>query len=182
MNCFRVLLLCLAAAVPVVASRPAAAQEDEVLTAARLRGVKYLQSRQKPDGSWQFTSHDVGITALCTVALIENGVDLTESSVQSGYEYVKKRARELKNTYDISLAIVLLQRMGDRRDKPLIKNLAARLMAGQMESGGWHYNCPGAELDVEKVLRDPASGPRPKDGFGDNSCTQFAVLGLWVAS
>lgn len=182
MRVFRLALLFLSGALALGGAQTARAQEDEALTAARLRGVKFLKSRQKSDGSWQFTSHEVGITALCTVALIENGVETTESEVQNGYEYVKKRARDLKNTYDISLAIVLLQRMGDRRDKPLIKNLAARLMAGQMDSGGWHYTCPGAELDVEKVLRDPSNGPRPKEGYGDNSCTQFAVLGLWVAS
>lgn len=164
-----------------VAARAQSA-EDEAITAARQKGVKYLKSCQKKDGSWDFTSHEVGISALCTVALIENGVELTDPAVQSGYEFVKKKARELKNTYDLSLAVVLLQRMGDRRDKPLVRSLAARLIAGQLETGGWTYTCPGAELDAEKVLRDPTSGPKPKEGFGDNSCTQFAVLGLWVAS
>ena len=108
-----------------VAARAQSA-EDEAITAARQKGVKYLKSCQKKDGSWDFTSHEVGITALCTVALIENGVELTDPAVQSGYEYVKKKARELKNTYDLSLAVVLLQRMGDRRDKPLVRSLAVR--------------------------------------------------------
>lgn len=158
----------------------AAAPESEAITNARLRGVKYLKSKQKKDGSWSFGGHDVGITALCTVALIENGVELTEPVIQDGYEFVQKKAKELKNTYDIALTIVLLQRVGDRKDRGTIRNLAARLVAGQLESGGWTYNCPGSEIDVEKTLR--GAGLRLKDGFGDNSCTQFAVLGLWVAS
>jgi hypothetical protein len=164
------------------AAAPAYAQSDEEIAAARARGVKYLKEKQKSDGSWDFSGHDVGITALCTIALIENGVPLNDSSVQRGYEYVKKNSNKLKNTYDLSLVIVLFSRFGDRRDKPLIKSYAARLIAGQMDSGGWHYECPGPEIDAEKILRDPSTGPKPKEGYGDNSCTQFAVLGLWVAS
>ena len=82
-----------------------------------------------------------------------------------------------------SSIFVLLSRFGDRRDKGSIKEFAARLMAGQMDSGGWHYTCPGKKnFDAEKYLKDPSTGPKPKEGYGDNSCTQFAVLGLWVAS
>ncbi|MCY2967220.1 MAG: hypothetical protein NT069_26890, partial [Planctomycetota bacterium] len=182
MRSIRLCLLALCTVVVLIPARPVAAQapDEEMISTARQRGVKYLQSKQKRDGSWDFSGHDVGITALCTIALIENGVDLTHSSVQNGAEFVKKKAKELKNTYDISLTIVMLQRFGDRKDKPLIRNLAARLVAGQLETGGWHYTCPGAEIDVEKVFRD--AGPKPKEGYGDNSCTQFAVLGLWVAS
>jgi hypothetical protein len=161
---------------------PAYGQSDEEIAAARARGVKYLKQKQKGDGSWEFGGHDLGITALCTIALIENGVPLNDTELQKGYEYVKKNTIKLKNTYDLSLAIVLLSRFGDRRDRPLIKALAARLIAGQMDSGGWHYECPVAGIDPEKILRDPSTGPKPKEGYGDNSCTQFAVLGLWVAS
>jgi hypothetical protein len=179
----RLCVLVVATSVAGVAPRcqaQAPTPSEETITAARARGVKHLKSKQKKDGSWEFSGHDVGITALCTIALIENGVELTDSAVQNGYEFVKKKAKDQKNTYDLALIIVMLQRMGDRRDRPLIRTMAARLIAGQLESGGWHYTCPGAELDVEKVMKD--AGPKPKAGFGDNSCTQFAVLGLWVAS
>jgi hypothetical protein len=166
-----------------VAGVPAAlAQTEEEVAAARARGVKFLKAQQKSDGSWAFAGHDVGITALCTIALIENGVPLNDAALQKGYEYVKKNSDSLTNTYDLSLVIVLLARLGDRRDRSQIKGFAARLMAGQMDSGGWHYTCPGQKLDAEKFLRDPTTGPKPKEGYGDNSCTQFAVLGLWVAS
>ena len=116
----RVCTLVVAAAVVMVAF-PCLAQAppptEETITAARARGVKYLKSKQKKDGSWEFSGHEVGITALCTVALIENGVDLTDPVVQNGYEFVKKKAKDQKNTYDLALIIVVLQRMGDRRDQ-----------------------------------------------------------------
>jgi len=173
---------CLVLCLTTSAATPVYGQSDEEITTARLRGMKFLKDNQKADGNWEFGGHDVGITALCTIALIENGTPLNDPVVQKGYDYVRKNVTKLKNTYDLSLVIVLLSRFGDRRDKPQIKALAARLIAGQMDSGGWHYDCPGQELDVEKVLRDPTTGPKPKEGYGDNSCTQFAVLGLWVAS
>ena len=72
------------------AAAPLYAQSDEQIAEARARGVRYLKEKQKGDGSWEFSSHEVGITALCTIALIENGVPLNDSSVQKGYEYVKK--------------------------------------------------------------------------------------------
>jgi hypothetical protein len=155
---------------------------EEQVVKARERGVEFLKQKLRSDGSWDFKDHDVGITALATIALIENGVATTDPAVQRGYEFVKKGTTGLKNTYDLALVTVMLTRMGDRRDRPQIKTLAARLIAGQMDSGGWHYSCPGQELDAEKALREPSSLPKPKEGFGDNSCTQFAVLGLWVAS
>ena len=156
------LILCMG----VAGGSPAFGQTDEQVTAARARGVKFLKQQQKSDGSWAFTGHDVGITALCTIALIENGVALNDPGVQKGYEYVKKNSDSLTTTYDLSLVIVLLSRFGDRRDKGQIKGFAARLIAGQMDSGGWHYTCPGQKLDAEKVLKDPSSGPKPKEGYG----------------
>src|SRR5262245_3741639 len=100
------------------AAAPAYAQSDEESAAARARGVKYLKEKQKSDGSWDFSGHDVGITALCTIALIENGVPLNDSSVQRGYEYVKKNSNKLKNTYALTLVIVFISRFGDRPAKP----------------------------------------------------------------
>jgi hypothetical protein len=155
------------------------AQSESDVLQARQRGVEFLKTKQTKDGNWEFTGHEVGITALCTIALIENGVPLTDPVVQKGYQYIQKNSSAQKSTYDLALSVVLLSRFGDRRDRPRIRSLAARLVAGQLESGGWTYTCPTVESDV---LDDPTRLPKPKEGFGDNSCTQFAVLGLWVAS
>jgi hypothetical protein len=159
--------------------RTCRAQSESEILQARQRGIEFLKSKQTKEGNWEFTGHEVGITALCTIALIENGVPLTDPVVQKGYQYIQKGASAQKNTYDLALSVVLLSRFGDRRDRPRIRSLAARLVAGQLESGGWTYTCPTVESEV---LDDPTRLPKPKEGFGDNSCTQFAVLGLWVAS
>jgi hypothetical protein len=109
---------------------------------------------------------------------LENGAPIYDPAVEKGYRFVRRQAATVKDTYDLALAILLLSRIGDRQDKALIRGMGARLLAGQNYSGGWTYSCPAADqsilADVRKIEK--------KEGYGDNSCTQFAVLGLWVAS
>lgn len=153
-------------------------QTDDEVDAGRLKALDFIRSQQATDGSWTYPSHDVGITALCTLALIENGTAIYDTVVDKGYRYVRKNAPEQKSTYDIALGILLLARVGDRQDRPIIRALGAKLLAGQTTSGGWSYSCPNVDATV---LQDLKRLDR-KDGPGDNSNTQFAVLGLWVAS
>jgi hypothetical protein len=154
-----------------------AATEAEI-EQARLKGLEFIKGQQNTDGSWEYASYKTGITALCTLALIENGIPTSDPIVDKGYRYVKKQVGDVKNTYEVALSILLLARVGDRQDKTTIRTLGARLLAGQNRAGGWGYSCPTVEAnalsDVKKLDR--------QDGFGDNSCTQFGVLGLWVAS
>ena len=160
------------------------APTDELIQAARLRGVEFIKSQQTKEGFWEYDddpkteTNNVGLTALCTIALIENGVQHNDPVVRNGYEFVLDKSAKLKNTYELALATVMLSRMGDRRDRLRIKTLAARLVAGQLKTGGWTYTCPEADAEI---LQRP-QGLTLKEGVGDNSCTQFAVLGLWVAS
>ena len=118
------------------------------------------------------------MTALCTLALIENGTAIYDPIVDKGYRYVKKNAPDRKETYDITLCILLLARVGDRQDRPLIRALGAKLLAGQLTSGGWTYTCP----DVDSSILQDLKKIKRKEGAGCNSNTQFGVLGLWVAS
>lgn len=154
-----------------------AATDDEI-EAARVKGMDYLKSQQLNDGSWEYASYKTGITALTTLALIENGMSVNDPVIDKGYRFVKRQASEVKNTYEVSLSILLLARVGDRLDRPTIRQLGARLLAGQNKGGGWGYTCPQVEASVLSNLKKLER----TDGLGDNSCTQFGVLGLWVAS
>lgn len=154
------------------------AQTEIEITEARLKGIDYIKSKQDIDGSWPYEGHNTGITALCTLSLLENGVAIYDPAVDKGYRFVRKQAATNKDTYDLALGILLLSRVGDRQDRALIRGMGARLLAGQLLSGGWSYSCPSADLSVLADVRKIEK----KEGYGDNSCTQFAVLGLWVAS
>jgi hypothetical protein len=131
-----------------VAAPVAFAATEAEIEQARLKGIEFIKSQQVSDGSWEFTNYKTGITALCTLALIENGVPLTDPAVDKGYRYVKKQVSEVKNTYEVALSILLLARVGDRQDKASIKTLGARLLAGQNRAGGWGYSCPLADSSV----------------------------------
>lgn len=168
------------AMLPSLAWSQAAAPNESQITQARLKGVEFLKSKQLDEGNWEFPSHDVGITALCTLALLENGVPQSDSVIEKGHRYVRKNTKELGSTYDIALAIVLLSRLDEYGNKPAIRDLGARLIAGQNVGGGWSYTCP-AKI-TSSILTNPESRPKAPEGVGDNSCTQFAVLGLWTAS
>src|SRR5260370_20049624 len=58
----------------------------------------------------------------------------------------------MDSTYGLALSILLLDRVGDPRDRPLIQALALRLIAGQTTTGGWSYKCPILSGPVHKDL------------------------------
>jgi hypothetical protein len=170
--------------------------DDAQIRAAIRRGVQFLKSQQNDDGSWTHLGHDLGITALVGLALVENGVPVNDRVIQNALSVVRGTAPSNTFTYDISLAILFLSRVGASSDKALIQELGTRLAGGQLTTGGWTYVCPLVPQSAKpaSVSNSPRPGTaadkRPgrlttgmmrMGGFGDNSNTQFAVLGIWVA-
>jgi hypothetical protein len=143
----------------------------------------------------------VGFAALPPLTLLECGAPATDAAVQKAARFVRKHAPTLNRTYEIALAILFLDRLGEPEDRPLIRSLALRLVAGQNELGGWTYHCPVLQSAHEKKLLQflrqhkpakeqkkatattpPEKGAKAKSrNEGDNSNTQFAILALWVA-
>lgn len=175
---YSLLSICVAA-LAIQFGVPCFAQTNPEIESARQKGMDYIKSEQYDDGSWEHEGHDVGITSLCAMALIENGMPVSDPAIDKAHRFVQKEMETEKGTYDIALAILFLSRVGDRDNRPKIRDLAARLVAGQTEEGGWGYACP---MVTAGILSNPDSRPKLLPGVGDNSCTQFAVLGLWVAT
>lgn len=177
---------------------PAAPQAGDVKQAIG-RALEFLRARQTDKGYWVFErdvpdpsnskgppkvqsdpSFNLGLTALTALAMVENGVLPSDPAIQKAYAYVKEESITNKRTYNLGLSILFLTRLGSREDRPLVQRLARRLMLGQFDSGGWPYDCP---IDTEReTSRSPLQGYTRKSGVGDNSNTQFAVLGLWAAT
>ncbi len=182
---------------PAKQNPPAAPQAAEVKQAIG-RALEYLRSRQTDKGNWVFErdvpespnsktmklqedpAFSLGLTALAALAMVENGVLPSDPAIQKAYAYIKEESVTNKRTYNLGLSILFLTRLGSREDRPLVQRLARRLMLGQHDSGGWPYDCP---IDTEReTARNPLQGFTRKAGIGDNSNTQFAVMGLWAAS
>src|SRR5262245_29921320 len=184
----------------LLGSMNARAQDDDdaQIRGSVRRGVQFLKGQQNPDGSWSYTGHELGITALAGLALIESGVKVDDAVIQKAIKVVRGSAPSNVSTYDISLSILFLVRVADKSDNEFIVNLGERLAGGQLATGGWTYVCPivpraskpASVSNSPRSSSNPgtakrpgrlaASGPRAMGG-GDNSNTQFAVLGVWAA-
>jgi hypothetical protein len=133
----------------------------QVLSAIE-RGVAYLKREQSPRGRWnEMAGYDGGVTALCTLALLNSGVGVDDPAVRKAL--VTLRALELDKTYTVSLQTMVLCAAEPRKDMMKIRNNVQWLESHQIREGprkgAWSYPGPG----------------------GDNSNAQFAVLALYEA-
>jgi hypothetical protein len=151
-------------AAPVVAQEPASITAEQVQTAIR-QGCEYLLSKQSRQGTWDdMVEYPGGVTALCTLALLNSGIQPQHPKVQKALDYL--RGLRLDKTYTVSLQTMALAAGEPRRDLPIIQanaNWLSRVQITQGDrAGSWSYGEAGIIA-------------------GDNSNTQFAVLGLHEA-
>jgi len=185
------------------------AMEQRKIDDAIVKGVWFLKGKHLPDGTWGDTGPggtpnlSVGYAALVALTLLECGVPAADEQITQAAEHVRQQAPGVGllnfGTYQTTLAILFLDRLGAAKDKELIQYLALRLVAGQRpDDGGWGYWCPLVDrkatqklltqlrndkqsLDQwRKAAAQKGSALKP-DWRTDNSITQFAVLALWVA-
>ncbi len=107
------------------------------------RGKYFLQRAQKDTGTWAAAGEGnvVGYAALPALTLLELGTPANDPGIKRAADFVRASvaSKELVNTYEVSLALLFLDRLGDKKDKPHIEVLAARLIAAQTPTGGWGY-------------------------------------------
>jgi len=159
---FGLALVAFALSVPSLRADVTAAQVREAID----RGVGYLKSQQQRDGSWSDDvgvagGHTGGITALCTLALLNTGLDAQADSVRRALGWL--RTHRLTTTYSVALQTMVFCKAEPARDKLLIDANVARLVETQRDQGdgkgGWSY----------------------PEGRVDNSNSQFALLALHEA-
>lgn len=155
-----VLGLCLAAS----NARSAAADIDATAVQESIdRGVDFLKRSQRADGSWPaYTNNPGGVTALCTLALLNAGVPTEDEAIQKAFNHL--RAIEPATTYSSSLIVMAFCAAKSRRDVPVIQQHVRWLERTQLRPqpgiGMWGYT---------------------GGGNGDSSNSQFALLALHEA-
>ncbi|MCL4190932.1 MAG: hypothetical protein KJZ87_04235, partial [Thermoguttaceae bacterium] len=94
----RVLFGLVAAFVAVFPAVPTDAQEGEPITAQQVReaidgAVQFLKSQQGRNGMWPDWighTHPGGVTSLCTLALLNAGVETSDESIQRALAALRK--------------------------------------------------------------------------------------------
>lgn len=125
------------------------------------RGIGYLRQIQDKRGGWdEFVGHSCGLSALCTLALLNAGVSREDPAILRAMRYL--RSTEANSTYSISLQTLVFCQYGSAGDLPRIRNNVKLLSEWQLDTGVWNY---GGD----------------KAGTGDQSNSQFAVLALGAA-
>jgi hypothetical protein len=136
----------------------------EQVRQAIAHGTAYLLEQQRADGSWpEMVGQNGGISALSTLALLNAGVDPDNEKIQRALLYLRRIPAE--RTYVVSLQTMVFARATPDRDRALIARNVRWLERTQLSEGpyrgAWTYPGLGAA--------------------GDNSNTQFALLGLFEA-
>jgi hypothetical protein len=124
--------------------------------------MAFLKGKRPGIGTWMPGSHEVGGAALPGLTLLECGVPAHDPAVSQAAEFVRTKEPHLTATYDLSLAILFLDRLVEPDDRDVIPRLALRLVAGQNPDGGWAYQCPNLSPEWHNSLQAVLENMRPQ--------------------
>ncbi len=137
-------------------------------------GVRYLKARQRDDGSWPnsgFEQHPTGVTGLVTLSLLTAGEDPASPAMQKALDFLRRyRAEDLDSVYAVSLHTMALAAANEEKDKIRLTANVQWLENAQIKPSD-RVSWPGTWSYTSK-----------KTSQGDNSNSQYALLGLNAAS
>lgn len=151
-------------------------------------GVECLIGKQRSDGSWpaegELRKHQLGVTALCTLACLKGGVKASDPQIRNAF--ANMRAQPLRKTYDVGVLLMAIHAKysplealedveTDKYGQRIIKDPCQSKMT--KEDRAWVQKAVKFLLDNQKG----GHWRYPEDGV-DLSNTQYALLGLWSAS
>lgn len=161
-------------AICVAAWTGRASQAQDQITAEMVRtsienGVRFLLAEQRDDGGFPQVSPNPrgGVTSLCTLALLNSGVDPRSPQVKKAVEQLLAVREDQLSTYTASLRIMVLCLADPKAYRGQIASDVRWLTEKQLDTsesaGGWSY------------------GNEVGGGTADASNSQFAILALHEA-
>jgi hypothetical protein len=129
-------------------------------------GIRFIK-RGQTDGRWpEFRAHPHGLSALCTLALLNCGVPADDPVVAASLNKLRQLSpNEIGTVYGVSLHVMVLAQADPKKHLLQIGKSVDWLEGVQIKTG-----------------RNKGCWSYPNEyGQGDNSNAQFAVLALWEA-
>jgi prenyltransferase beta subunit len=147
---------------PIMPVLRAEVTPEEVRDAIK-HAVNFIEQQQRADGSWSdYGGYPGGVTALCTLALLNAGVPADDDHIQHALGRIERYSRP-QLTYVTALQTMVYCQANPKQYLARIQRNADWLEATQIKEGpyrgGWSY----------------------PQGSGDNSNSQFALLALHEA-
>jgi hypothetical protein len=145
------------------------------------KGKARLKQLQLPTGTWgaDGAAHPVGYAALPALTLLECGVPKNDPVILKAETYIRAALPKMDDTYELSLSILFLDKLGNKRDEEMIQGLSLRLIAGQSGTGGWGYKCPNLETrqsrELFKILKE-ISAPKKKKLAADKPVSPLRLI------
>lgn len=141
-------------------------QVQDLINTLKLR----IAGRVKGSGAVNYPGlpgemYDVGCTALCAYALVEAGEKPSSRRIKSMASYCTATIGSYPTTYNLACTALFLAAADPQKYAVTIQFCRQQLEKIQLGSGQWSYAASG---------KDPRNVPE----IGDNSNTQFAILGL----
>ena len=136
--------------------------QQQAVNQAVERGIAFLKGTQNGNGSWGNSGHQVGYAALPGLTLLECGVPASDPVVRKAAIFVRKQSEQLTATYELALAVLFLERLGESEDRLRVQELALRLVAGQLVTGGWTYSCQVLDTAQQATLMQHLERLRPE--------------------
>jgi hypothetical protein len=133
------------------------------------KAIDFVRKNQAADGSWQEFGRQGGSTALNALALLNAGVPESDPAVSKAIANLTKIPN--RETYVVALKAMVYRYADAVKYKAELTDCAKWLIDAQLGTGTWTYNKMPA-----------AQAAKFANMIGDNSNTQFALLGLHEAA
>lgn len=146
----------------VLFAAQAKAQTPQQVNQGIDRGIAYLRGQQGLNGRWeQMGDYEGGVTALALLALLSCDIPANDERMQAGLKYLETVKSD--QTYVVALQTMVFSEADKKRYFTRIRDNARWLMKSRLPGGRWSYGTRNI-------------------GDGDNSNTQYALLGLQAAA
>lgn len=154
--------ICLSVLWLIAATRPATAADAAQIQQAIGKGGAYLAAEIENET-------DSGCQSLAGIAMIKAGIPMSNPALQKLLQTVAGRVQNGayqptgRHIYQAGVEVNLLVEADPQLYAPQILAMTQYLLDQQLPNGGWDY-------------------PTGREGLGDTSVTQYAMLGLWASA